>query len=349
MRLSGQGDSGALPTEEGEPAVDRRSVGSSVPRWVEQPGYPGTVSAGDGNLAGGDGVGSRLRATSSRWLATGLWAVISLSLLLGMVNCAQRPAGGPAPDPAASAAAPAGPPGGCAELAVASWVAGDAHPLGGGAGVDATRPGAGRQAARTWVAAVTPGGQRWAYLVAAHVQETDPDSGQWHDAGMHFFTVTLVETGAGGCQGWLPAAGPMQVPAPPVPGEVPMPYPVVLAHSGTALSVTLESFFRGLLAGGGELERYLAPGAVVPPLVPAPYGDVSVIALRARSGSPVGAGDDLPPEGTTVRLLATVATDRTPLPLVYPVTVAARGGRWEVVAIDPLVGDPAAAGVLENR
>jgi hypothetical protein len=314
-----------------------------VPTWVD----PTTVPDRDhGRDAGGPvGRSTRLQAGASRTLAASLWAALGLALLLGLVNCARITADAAAPAGPPPSPQPAAPPGGCAELVVAAWVAGDTAPLA-GAGSSAgpgsgERPGSDRQAARTYTAAVTAAAtpDRWSYLVAAQVIERDRDTGQWHDVGLHYFRVTLVEVG-GGCQGWRAAAPPMQVAAPAETGDAPLPYTITLASSGTQLAATLEAFFRGLLAGAGDMERYLAPGSSIPPVTPPPYGGVSVAELRAWSGSPVDRADRVPPDGTTVRLLVTVSADGAPLPLAYPVTVAVRGGRWEVVAIDPVVAAP---------
>jgi hypothetical protein len=330
-----------------------------VPTWVDPAtdrghghGHGGGHGQGGGHDQGPDAGGpvgrsTRLQAAASRALAIALWATLGLALLLGLVNCARITVDRAAPAPPPPSPQPVAPPGGCAELVVAGWVAGDDTPLDGAGGTarsgsgDRSRSDLQRLATRTYITAVTAAAapDRWGYLVAAQVAERDRDTGQWDDLGLHYFTVTMVEAG-GGCQGWRAAAPPMQVAAPTGTGDVPLPYPITLASGGTQLAVTLEAFFRGLLAGGGDMERYLAPGSSIPPVTPPPYGEVSVTELRAWPGSPVDRADRVPPDGTTVRLLVTVSADRAPLPLAYPVTVAVRGGRWEVVAIDPLVAAP---------
>src|SRR5690606_3444107 len=114
-------------------------------------------------------------------------------------------------------------------------------------------------------------------------------------------------------------------------------YEVSLPASGTELSQTLTAFFNGLLAGTENVERYVAPGVFIPTLTPPPYQQVEVTDLRARVELP----EAVPPDGTVAQLLVTVSTESVDLPLVYPVTVGVRGGRWEVIALDPLVGtDP---------
>lgn len=291
--------------------------------------------------AGPVGGSSRVQAGLSRILAYGLWGGIALALVLGLVNCVGPPTASAPPAAGPAVAQPVAPPGGCAELVVSGWLAGDADLLAGLPGMPRNRPEPGRrQATRTYTAGVTPGSdnQAWAYLVGAEVQVLDEEQQQWQAAGTQFFTVTMVRTGAGGCQGWRPAALPAQVAAPHLAGDGTGSYGVSLP-TDTELGATLQSFFAGMLTGTGDLERYVAPGVVIPALAPPPYQEVSVTELAARTEPPEPA-----PDGTVLQLLATVATDPEQLPLVYPVTVGVRDGRWEVVTIDPLVADTSNGG-----
>lgn len=310
-----------------------------VPSWVDAAGRaPEPEPEQLWEAAGPVGGSSRVQAALSRTLAYGLWGGIALALTLGLVNCAgASTATAPPPATGAEPAEPVAPPGGCAELVVSAWLAGDTDLLAGVPGMPRTQPDPGRrQATRTYTAGVTPGAGEgaWGYLVGADVQVLDDEAQRWQPAGTHFFTVTMVRSGgSGGCQGWHPAALPAQVPGPRLAGEPPeQRYPVTLP-TDTELTATLQAFFAGLLAGAGDLERYVAPGVVIPSLSPAPYQEVSVTELRARDEPAEPA-----PDGTVLQVLATVTTDPADLPLVYPVTVGVRGGRWEVVAIDPLVG-----------
>jgi hypothetical protein len=326
-----------------------------VPKWVAAP----QVGTGDGTTgerqrrrpgttdpivdeewaaAGHVGGSSRAQATLSRLLAYTLWGGIAVALVLGLVNCAgPRTAATPLADEP-EPAPPIPPPGGCAELVVSAWLAGDTATLANIDGMPRSDPEPGRrQATRTYTAGVTQGEDAWGYLIGAEVQVRDEEEG-WQPAGTQFFTVTMVPT-AGGCQGWAPAALPAQVTAPLLAGTIGQQYEVTLPTSGTELGTTLDAFFAGLLAGEANLDRYVSPGVTIPAVVPPPYEQVSVTELRARD-DPTERGTVVPPDGTVLQLLATVATDdeADDLPLVYPVTMAVRGGRWEVVAIDPLVG-----------
>jgi hypothetical protein len=320
-----------------------------VPKWVGTAGNEGARRpepvVADEWAAGQVGGSSRAQATLSRLLAYLLWGGIAVALVLGLVNCA---GGGPSAAPPLATTPepppPIPPPGGCAELVVSAWLAGDSAALANVAGMPRSEPEPGRrQATRTYTASATPGNGAWAYLIGADVQVLD-DQERWRPAGLQFFTVTMVPT-TGGCQGWGPAALPAQVTAPRLAaaGEAGLPYEVTMPTSGTELATTLDEFFAGLLAGAENLDRYVAPGVTIQPVVPPPYEAVSVTELRARD-DPTDRGTTVPPDGTVLQLLATVATGTEPdfLPLVYPVTMAVRGGRWEVVAIDPLVGAVAA-------
>jgi hypothetical protein len=317
----------------------RRPSKPAVPTWVDDGRQ---VAGGDEwDAAGVVAQSSRLRAALSRGLALALWGALALALLLGLLNLSLGAAAAPEASRApALEPEPVAPPAGCAELLVAGWIAGDL------AGASRERSSeVERQAAHTYTAAATPGStsDRWGYLIAADVRQRAGE--EWEPLGVHYFAVTMVRSGAG-CDGWSPAALPMQVP-PPQHAEVSLPYTVTLPDSQTELSQTLEAFFDGMLAGTGDIDRYIAPGAAIPAIVPPPYTSASLTGLRAWAGTSVDT-DQMPPDGTTVRLLATVTVEPARLPLAYPVTAGVRGGRWEVVAIAPLVGDPVTAAMPDT-
>lgn len=312
-----------------------RTAPESVPRWVE-PGTAGGPTLDDWDSAGTVGGSTRAQAAVSTALRYLLWGGIALALLLGLVNWV-TPAATPPAEVTAEPGAPVPPPGGCAELVVAGWLAGDQDLLAGVPGVPGGQVApARREALQTYTATVTPGEVGWGFVVGAEVRVREDEESPWRNAGHQFFAVTMIPT-VGGCQGWAPAALPAQVPAP-VLGGADLAYPTSLPASGTELSETLQSFFAGVLAGAGNPERYAAPEAVVPVLSPAPYTEVEVVEVRTFADPPVERGDEVASEGTVMGLLVTVATGEDDLPLVYPVSVAVRGGRWEVVEIEALVG-----------
>lgn len=291
--------------------------------------------------AGPIGAASRTQALISRTLTYGLWTAIGLSLVLGLVNCAGSPTTAPRAGSTGAVEPAIPPPGGCAELTVAAWLANDSELLADVPGLSRNRSEPGRrQADRTYAVSVTPGTEpdSWTYLVGAQVRERDPDSERWLSAGTQFFSVTLVPS-TGGCAGWSPATLPARVAAPTLGGALAAPYQDTLSSSGTPLSETLQAFFSAFLTGTDGLERYLAPGADIVPFQEPPYSYVELVELRVHHDSPIDRSGEPPADGTVVYLLATVSThpDSADLPLVYPVVVGVRGGRWEVVTLDPAV------------
>lgn len=283
------------------------------------------------------GRSSRLQAATTRVVTYGLWGAIGLALVLGLVNCAGTPAATPRSEPNPTDVEPVPPPGGCAELTVAAWLAGDTDLLSGVPEAARARPEPGRRRAEltyTLSASQDTDPDRWVYLVAAQISERESTEDRWRPAGTQFYTVTLAPA-AGGCGGWAPIALPARVAAPTLVAEE-SDYSIGLPVSGTPLTETLSAFFAALLTGDGELERYTAPGVTITGFDPPPYAEVELVDVRAHVDTPLDRSAQVPVDGTTARVLVTVATDPdgADLPLSYPVTVTVRGGRWEVVAID---------------
>ena len=291
-----------------------------------------------------DGIrgSSRAQAGTSRGVHALLWTLLTCAVLLGLVSLftigARR----------STAAAPAGPapitdmpPGGCAELLVTAWLAGDTGVLAALVGADVPRLPAGRRAAShtyTVSAQPVPGASlQWAYLVGADVVNAD-DKGGRSPAGVQFFTTTLTPAGAagGGCGGWVAPALPAQTAGLAAAGPIALDYRRSMPVSGHPIADALAPFFTALLAGGGEVDRYLSPGMQLRAVAPAPYTQVRLEHLRTDSAE---LGQTLPADGTRVQLLATVAVRLGDQPgewsLSYPLTVTVRGGRWEVTALDP--------------
>ncbi|GAB1646802.1 hypothetical protein KRMM14A1259_72250 [Krasilnikovia sp. MM14-A1259] len=296
---------------------------------------------------------SRTQAATSRGVHGLLWTLLigAVALgLLGLANLGGRRAApavaAPAPPPAAAA-----PPGGCAELLVSAWLAGDATTLGALVSADVPRlPARARAATRTYTvsAQADAAGTGWAYVIGADVVTLDKQ-GRAAGVGVQFFAVTLTrpagQAAGGTCAGWAAPTLPAQVAGLAPAGRQDLAYGRALAVTGQPIPDTLTPFFAALLAGGPEIERYLAPGTTIAAVVPAPYTAVRLERLSAVKDAEVGAGQDLPADGTRVQLLATVAAKVGDQPgewrLTYPLTLAVRGGRWEITAIDTTPAVPA--------
>ncbi|RZU46675.1 conjugative transposon protein TcpC [Krasilnikovia cinnamomea] len=299
---------------------------------------------------------SRTQAATSRGVHGLLWTLLigAVALgVLGLANLGSRRAAPAAAAPAVPLVA-AAPPGGCAELLVSAWLAGDATTLGTLVSADVPRlPARQRAATRTYTVsaqadpASTAG---WSYVIGADVVTLDKQ-GRSTGAGVQFFAVTLTRPAAGAaaggtCAGWAAPTLPAQVAGLAPAGRQELAYGRALPVTGQPIPDTLNPFFTALLAGGPEIERYLAPGTTIAAVTPAPYTAVRVERLSALKDAEVGTGQTLPADGTRVQLLATVAAKVGDQPgewrLTYPLTLAVRGGRWEITAIDttPAVPTP---------
>lgn len=96
---------------------------------------------------------------------------------------------------------------------------------------------------------------------------------------------------------------------------------------------TVQLFLAALLAGSGDLDRTLSPGAMVKPVTPPPYISVRTTALSAseRPAEVPGSGDSVQ---VRADVEATLADEQSTVALTYWLTLTARDGRWEVTSID---------------
>lgn len=98
-------------------------------------------------------------------------------------------------------------------------------------------------------------------------------------------------------------------------------------------AVAAAEFLSALLTGVGDVTRLVSPGTVIRPVRPAPYTAVSVTEVWADRD--VAAGP--PPAGGRLGLLVTAEAaggPRQQISVQYALTLTARGGRWEVSAVD---------------
>ncbi|MGA5121616.1 conjugal transfer protein [Streptomyces pseudogriseolus] len=160
---------------------------------------------------------------------------------------------------------------------------------------------------------------RWMVTVAA----------QYADASVRYFAVPVAANDDGGS---FTVTGTPGVVAGPGRAEVTTsPYAVTVPKG--ELSSTVGQFFDAYLSDAGEVERYLAPGVHLPAVSPAPYSAVTVRQVLAVEEA--AAGEKVPGDGTTVRVLAQVeARDEAGRwPLAYELELTARSGRWDVAAL----------------
>ena len=135
-----------------------------VPSWVNpagnssSPTSPETPLGDDWERAGPVGGVSRMQASLSRGLALLLWGALALALVLGLVNFTGLASRADTSRTATNTTEPAlvPPPGGCAELVIAGWLAGDTELLSGVAGLPRGRFEQGRRrAGHIYTAAAT--------------------------------------------------------------------------------------------------------------------------------------------------------------------------------------------------
>jgi hypothetical protein len=160
----------------------------------------------------------------------------------------------------------------------------------------------------------------WSVTVAA----------QYGDGAVRYYAVPVATDRAGAPFAVTGAPG---VVAGPARAEVPTSSYGVSVPEGD-LSSALGEFLAAYLTGAGEVDRYLAPGVQLTAVSPAPYTAVTVQQVSAVEEA--AAGEQVPADGTTVRVLAHVeARDLGGRwPLAYEVALTARSGRWEVSALE---------------
>ncbi|HYJ68010.1 MAG TPA: conjugal transfer protein [Nocardioidaceae bacterium] len=101
---------------------------------------------------------------------------------------------------------------------------------------------------------------------------------------------------------------------------------------------TVGGFMTALLAGKGDITRYLTPGTRVAPVVPVPFGAIRINQIAAS----VDVGEEpahVPADGQQLPVLVTVsgltsATASSGLTVQYALVLTGRDGRWEVTEVE---------------
>lgn len=295
----------------------RRDRGGGAGAVDDDQGKPSPVRAGLGPEA------------LTRVATFALWALVVLGAMGGTLAFLTRPTA-----VAASARPPAQPtdgPAGFAELFVAAY-------LGAGEGTEdqlaAYYPERvelrGVQAgslysARTVTVGVEVVGERyWSVTVAADVLVAEGEG--FRRGGTRFFRVAIFQAGNG--QPFAATSLPAEVPEPP-------PAPEVRLDLGSmerpkpddAVAGALERFFAAYLAGDGELARYIAPGAALRAVLPAPFATTVVTRLATKELG--GAARQV-----LVEVQGTDTGGRLQV-LHYSLALSQSVGRWEVTALLP--------------
>ncbi|MEW1914202.1 conjugal transfer protein [Kitasatospora sp. NPDC085895] len=322
---------------------------------------------GDGRVveAGGWSVGGRANAVAAvRWAA---WGLLVLGPVLGGAAfvSASSAAAPVRPVPAAAPASGGQGAAGFAQLFVAAFIgAGDgdqaelaAYFPGASALHFEGTPGQRRGEQLTVVRLRQTDRDVWSVTVAARiVDRSAPSASPSADSGpgrqgsqpgaagaVRYFQVPVATAAAAdGSSGFVALAMPAEVSAPARIDAPALVYGSVRpALPSDPLVQAVGSFLAAYLTGSGApLDRFLAPGTRIGPVLPAPYTAVAVDQVAVEGSDVAGA---VPRDGVRVRLLAVVRAtgpDGARVPLSYAFTLSARAGRWEIAALE---GAPAEA------
>jgi hypothetical protein len=148
--------------------------------------------------------------------------------------------------------------------------------------------------------------------------------GSWQSAGTWYVEVGVARTD----DGLVAISEPALVPAPvEIPGA---PEPAgdglgVPAQDDEEMAHTVEGFLSALLAGNGDVSRYLAPDIEILPVTPAPFSDVSL-----ERWAVTDTGDDTVRVRLNARGTSVLGGPRT---VSYELGLAERAGRWEVTSL----------------
>lgn len=264
-------------------------------------------------------------------MRVGLWALVGLGAFGGLVGMI-RPAAQPearATDASESATLPPEM-AGFAELAVKTWLEATGGDDAAVEAMFAANPstsaadGGRRRVGDT----ATVGARRieddyWAVTVAAPVSEMVSE--RWRDAGMWHLEVGVMAAGDGSL---VATAEPALVPAPTEPEEAPRLAGGSLgvpSGDDEEMAATVEGFLAALVAGSGDVSRYLAPDVEIAPVTPAPFTQVSLLRWSVT---------DVAEDEVRIRLSARgVSASGVPRTLSYELELAERSGRWEVLSL----------------
>jgi hypothetical protein len=130
----------------------------------------------------------------------------------------------------------------------------------------------------------------------------------------------------------------LALPAPvPGPGAAEPPdldYPETISPTSAA-GQSAAGFLAAMIAGDGEITRYLRPGTSISAITPAPYSAVAVTDIKGSHEVTEDPADD---DGTHALITAELTRlDGNKTTAQYVLTLVARDGRWEVAGLEPAV------------
>ncbi|NBH06022.1 conjugal transfer protein [Amycolatopsis sp. SID8362] len=264
------------------------------------------------------------------WLAVLAGPVLAVAGLVVLQSAGAPPMrDGGAP---ASSAAPAG----WAEMYVRSWLSATRDDSAGvetffPAGVKLQRaPGTQVPIDTAVVSEVSPDAGSWSVVVVADVLVLQSDGKR----RASLLCAQVAMTGAEGA--YVATSLPSPVACPGTLGAVDPAYDEAVDPAGP-IGQSVAGFLAAYLAGQGQLDRFVSPGASLAPPSPAPFAAVQLTELKTHEKFEPGQAAR-PTDGTAVHLLVRAgafdATGQT-TPVDYALTLVARAGRWEINRIDP--------------
>ncbi|WP_461634893.1 conjugal transfer protein [Glutamicibacter soli] len=99
------------------------------------------------------------------------------------------------------------------------------------------------------------------------------------------------------------------------------------------MGTTVTGFLQAYLAGGKDLERYIAPTFSVNAVAATPYKTAEILSIRTDQEA--STSNEKAPDGTVAQAIAQVRLKTGEMSLIadYPLELTSRGGRWEVTNV----------------
>ncbi|WP_454860659.1 hypothetical protein [Promicromonospora soli] len=140
---------------------------------------------------------------------------------------------------------------------------------------------------------------------------------------------------------------PAPVPGPAAAAEPPdLDYPETISPTSAA-GQSAAGFLTAMIAGDGEITRYLRPGTSISAITPAPYAAVAVTGIKGSHEVTESPADGNGTHALITAELTRLDGDKTTAQ--YVLTLVARDGRWEVAGLEPAVRiDTTPSGTIDS-